>query len=322
VTGMAGGCCIGVDLGGTKLIAGAVDSQLTVHHRARRPSRGADRAEVLDTIVDAITEARDASDQELLAVGVGIPSLLDRERGVAVTTVHLPLQDVPVRDLLSERLGVPVVLDNDATCATIAEWRFGAARGASDALVLTLGTGIGGGIVTNGQLVRGASGAAGELGHMIADEDGPQCACGHQGCLEALASGTALAAEGMRVAVGAPYTALGRALEAGTEITGSLVTELAHDGDPAARDVVALIGARLGIGIASLVNIFNPEVVVVGGGVSAAGELLLAPAREVVLARALAPSRDDVRVLPARFGAESGMLGAAALAWDEVARAG
>jgi glucokinase len=316
VTGMAGGCCIGVDLGGTKLIAGAVDSQLTVHHRARRPSRGADRSEVLDTIVDAITEAHDASDQELLAVGVGIPSLLDRERGVAVTTVHLPLQDVPVRDLLSERLGVPVVLENDATCATIAEWRFGAARGAADALVLTLGTGVGGGIVTNGQLVRGASGAAGELGHMIVDEDGPQCACGHQGCLEALASGTALAAEGLRVAAGAPYTGLGRALDAGTEITGSLVTELAHDGDPAARDVVALIGARLGIGIASLVNIFNPEVVVVGGGVSAAGELLLEPARDVVLARALAPSRDVVRVLPARFGAESGMLGAAALAWE------
>ncbi len=315
---MAGGCCIGVDLGGTKLIAGAADSQLTVRHRAWRSSRGADRGAVLDTIVDAVTEARESYDGELLAVGVGIPSLIDRERGVAVTTVHLPLADVPVRDLLSERLGVPVVLDNDATCATIAEWRFGAARDARDALVLTLGTGIGGGIVTNGQLVRGASGAAGELGHMIVDEDGPLCACGHQGCLEALASGTALGAEGLRVARDAGDTALGRALAAGQEITGFLVTELAHDGDPAAGDVVALIGARLGIGIASLVNIFNPEVVVVGGGVSAAGELLLAPARDVVAARALSPSRDVVKIVSARFGAESGMLGAAALAWDEV----
>jgi glucokinase len=319
VAGMAGGCCIGVDLGGTKLIAGAVDSQLTVHHRAWRPSRGADRSEVLETIVDAITEARNASDEELLAVGVGVPSLLDRARGVAVTTVHLPLQDVPVRDLLSERLGVPVVLENDATCATIAEWRFGAARDATDALVLTLGTGIGGGIVAGGALIRGASGAAGELGHMVVDEGGPPCDCGQQGCLEALASGTALAAEGLRVAAAAHDTALGRALAAGTEITGALVTELAHDGDPAARDVVALIGSRLGIGIASLVNVFNPQVVVVGGGVSAAGELLLAPAREVVAQRALSPSRDVVRIVPARFGAESGMLGAAALAWDEVA---
>jgi glucokinase len=319
---MAGGCCIGVDLGGTKLIAGAVDSQLTVRHRAWRSSRGADRSEVLDTIVDAITEARDASDEELLAVGVGIPSLLDLERGVPVTTVHLPLTDVPVRDILSERLGVPVVLDNDATCATIAEWRFGAARGASDVLVLTLGTGIGGGIVTNGQLVRGATGAAGELGHMIVDEDGPLCACGHHGCLEAVASGSALGREGLRVARALEQrgsdSALARALAAGQEITGFLVTELAHDGDPAARDVVALIGARLGVGIASLVNGFNPEVVVVGGGVSAAGELLLQPARDVVAARALSPSRDVVKIVPARFGAESGMLGAASLAWDEV----
>ena len=248
------------------------------------------------------------------------------ERGVPVTTVHLPLTDVPVRDILSERLGVPVVLDNDATCATIAEWRFGAARGASDVLVLTLGTGIGGGIVTNGQLVRGATGAAGELGHMIVDEDGPLCACGHHGCLEAVASGSALGREGLRVARALDQrdsdSALARALAAGQEITGFLVTELAHDGDPAARDVVALIGARLGVGIASLVNGFNPEVVVVGGGVSAAGELLLQPAREVVAARALSPSRDVVKIVPARFGAESGMLGAAALAWDEVQRDG
>ncbi len=315
---MAGGCCIGVDLGGTKLIAGAVDPQLTVHHRAWRSSAAEDHTVVLETLVDAITEARDAAEQELLAVGVGIPSLIDRERGVAVTTVHLPLRDIPVRDMLSERLGVPVVLENDATCATIAEWRFGAARGASDALVLTLGTGIGGGVVAGGQLIRGFSGAAGELGHMIVDEDGPLCACGHHGCLEAFASGTALAVEGLRVAQSAPYTALGRALDAGAGITGALVTELAHDGDQAARDVVALIGARLGIGIASLVNIFNPEVVVVGGGVSAAGELLLEPARQVVRERALSPSRDVVKILPARFGAESGMLGAAALAWDEV----
>ena len=275
---------------------------------------------MLDTIVDAITEARDASDEELLAVGVGIPSLIDRERGVAVTTVHLPLADVPVRDMLSERLGVPVVLDNDATCATIAEWRFGAARGASDALVLTLGTGIGGGIVTNGQLVRGASGAAGELGHMIVDEDGPLCACGHHG----LPGGARVRHRAGRArgcaspARRRPTPRSAARWPPGRRSPGSLVTELAHDGDPAARDVVALIGARLGVGIASLVNIFNPEVVVVGGGVSAAGELLLAPAREVVAARALSPSRDVVEIVPARFGAEAGMLGAAALAWDEV----
>jgi glucokinase len=203
----------------------------------------------------------------------------------------------------------------------LAEHRYGAAQGARDAVMLTIGTGIGGGLIVNGELARGAVGAAAELGHMVVDIDGPPCsgACPNHGCLEAVASGTALAREGLRVARAAPGSALGRALAAGHEITGMLVTELAHDGDVAARDVLALIGTRLGVGIANVVNIFNPEVVVVGGGVIAAGDLLLAPAREVVLQRALAPSRDIARIVPARFGAESGMLGAATLALEGVA---
>lgn len=172
-----------------------------------------------------------------------------------------------------------------------------------------------------GSLVRGATGAAAELGHMTVDEDGPPCpsGCPNHGCLEALASGDALGREALRVARAAPDSGLGRALAAGREITGALATELAHDGDAAARDVVALVGARLGIGIASLVNIFNPEVVVVGGGLIAAGDLLLEPARQVVRERALSPSKDVARVVPARFGAESGMLGAALMALDALA---
>jgi glucokinase len=301
---MAAGRVIGVDLGGTKLLAGTVDSSLNVHHRAHRFARGDGTADVLDTIVDAVREARDATEGDVDAVGFGIPSLIDQERGVAVTTVHLPIRDLPFRDLMAERLGLPVFVDNDATAAMLAEWRFGAAHGCGDALLITVGTGIGGGIVAGGELVRGAQGAAGEFGHMTIDYDGPLCPCGAHGCLEAFVSGTALAREA-------------RAL--GLDVTAAQVAELAHDGHVGARALVAEMGTRLGTGIANLVNAFNPEVVVVGGGVLALGDLLLEPAREEVARRALAPSRDLVRIVPTRFGAESGMLGAAVLALEGVA---
>ena len=319
---MPAGCVIGVDLGGTKLLAGAVDERLEVHHRAHRLAPSTDRAAVLDAIVETVDAARAGAGGEVRAVGMGIPSLMDQAAGVAVTTVHLPIRDVPFRAVMAERLGLPVFVDNDANCAMLAEHRFGAARGARHALMLTIGTGIGGGIVVDGRLVRGALGSAGELGHMVVDMDGPPCqgSCPNRGCLEAVASGSALGRDGAAAAAGAPDSALGRALAEGRPMTGALVTELAHDGDAVAAEVVRRVGWALGVGIASLVNIFNPEVVVVGGGVIAAGDLLLEPAREVVATRALSPSRDLVRIVPARFGAESGMLGAAALALDGIRR--
>lgn len=317
---MPAGCVIGADLGGTKLLAGVVDPALNVHHRALRRARGRDEAEVLDTVLSAVGEARDAAEAEVLGVGFGIPSLVDQARGTAVSTVHLPLAGVPFRDVMSERLGLPVWVDNDANAALLAEARSGAAAGARHAVMLTIGTGVGGAVLADGRLVHGARGGAGELGHMVVDIDGPPCSCGNIGCLEALVSGTALGREALRVARAVPDSALGRALAGGREITGMLATELAHDGDRAARDVLALMGTRLGIGVANLVNAFNPEVVVIGGGVVAAGDMLLGPVREVVRERSLAPSRDDVRVVPARFGDESGMLGAALLAFDGLGR--
>lgn len=319
---MVAECVIGVDLGGTKLLAGAVDDGLQVHHRAHRSSRGKDASEVLDIVADAVQETRDAYDGEISAVGIGIPSLIDRARGAAASTVHLPLQDVPFRDLMSERIGLPVALDNDANAALVAEHRFGAARGADHAVLLTLGTGVGSAIVVDRKLLRGASGAAGEIGHMVIEQDGPRCsgACPNRGCLETLASGTALAREAQLAAEKYPDSELGRAFAGGREISSALAVELAHDGDEAAREVVALIGARLGVGIANVINIFNPEVIVVGGGVIAAGDLMLDSAREVAMARALAPSKDMAEIVPARFGAESGMLGAAVLALDLTAR--
>jgi glucokinase len=297
---------IGVDAGGTKLLGGVVDEQLVVHHRVRRTWRGADRGETLDVFVEAVEEVRAAA-PEVEAVGFGIPSLVSPERGVSEWSNHLPLDDVPFRDLMSERLGLPVFVDNDSNLALLAEHRRGAARGTRQALMLALGTGIGGGIVIDGKLYRGAGGAAGELGHLVVDMHGPDCPgdCPGQGCLEVVASGDAIGQAGVAAGVGS-----------GEEVSGQYVTELAHAGDEAAVEALAAVGRGLGAGLTSLVNVFNPEVIVIGGGAVAAGELLLGPARAVVAERALPPSAEAVRIVPAHFGDESGMVGAALFALE------
>ncbi len=314
---------IGVDLGGTKLLAGAVDEQLGVHSRLQRGVGGLEPGALLDVTVAAVSELRSAADLEIDAVGFGIPSLIDRRTGIATVAINLPLRDVPFADVMAERLGLPVFVDNDGNASVIAEHRAGAARGASEVVMMTIGTGIGGGLILRGEPYRGSIGVGAELGHIVIDRDGPPCHgnCPNRGCVEAYASGTALAREARRIAGERPASGLAGALAEGRELVGPLVTELAHDGDAAAIEAVELIGSRLGVAIASLVNVFNPEVVVIGGGVIAAGELLLAPARAEVLRRALPPSRDFVRIVAARFGVEAGMIGAAALAFDGVAQA-
>jgi len=312
---MPTGCVIGVDLGGTKVLAGAVDADLEVHHRAQRSVAGLSREALLDTVAEAVVEASEAVGGARGA-GFGIPSLMDQARGVAVSTVHLPIVELPFAAIMAERLGLPVAVDNDGNCAMLAEHRAGAARGAQHALLLTIGTGIGGGLIIDGRLVRGITGAAGEPGHMSIDGDGPPChgACPGRGCLETYVSGTALGEAGERAAARDLDSPLALARRAGHQITGALVTELAFDGDRGALDAVTRMGEHLGVGLAGLINLLNPEVVVIGGGVIAAGDLLLDPARRVVAERALTPSRDVARIVPARFGAESGMLGAAVLA--------
>ncbi len=309
-------------MGGTKLLAGAVDSELSVHHRVQRSMNRLDQSYLLDVVVEAVEEARDGAGGEVDAIGFGIPSLIDQRTGNAVIAINLPLKNIRFADVMAERLGLPVFVDNDANLAALAEHRAGAARGASEAVVLTIGTGIGGGLILRDRLYRGAIGAAAELGHLVIDLDGPPCQgnCPNHGCVESLASGTALAREALRIARERPASGLGRAVAVGRELEGPLVTELAHDGDEAAIDAIELVGTRLGVAIASLVNIFNPEVVVIGGGVIGAGELLLSAARAEMLARALPPSRDIVQIVPAAFGVEAGMIGAAALAFDGLAQ--
>ena len=322
VADMAADCVIGVDLGGTKVLAGAVDGDQQVHHRAQRTVARLEQAPLLEAIVDAVEEVRAAAPRAPEAVGFGIPSLIDQEHGTAVLSVNVPIADMPFRDVMSERLDIPVFIDNDGNVAALAEHRYGAARGSRDSLMLTIGTGIGGGIVLGDELFRGATGSGAELGHMVIDEDGPPCQgnCPNHGCLEAVASGTALVREAKALAPDRPGSALEQVIASGRDMTGPLVTELAHDGDGAAREVITLIGTRIGVGVANYNNIFNPEVVVIGGGVIAAGDLLLQPARDEMAVRALRPNKDIVRIVPAHFGNEAGMLGAAALAFDGIAR--
>jgi glucokinase len=317
---MPGRRVIGVDMGGTKLLAGAVDEELSVHHRTRHTIAGLDQAALIDTVVQIVEEAREEAGEEVAGVGFGIPCLIDRRTGRAVVAINLPLADIRFGDVMAERLGLPVFVDNDANLAALAEHRAGAAQGTRDAVVLTIGTGIGGGLILDGRLYRGSVGSGAELGHTVIQADGPKCQgnCPNHGCVEVLASGTALAREATRLAREHPESGLAAATNEGYALAGPLVTELAHDGDAAAIEALELIGTRLGVALASFVNIFNPEVIVIGGGVMAAGELLLAPARAEMLARALPPSREEVRVVPASLGVEAGMVGAAAMAFDEL----
>lgn len=313
-------CVIGVDLGGTKAIAGAVDARLGVHYRARREVPTSDLASLLETLTELVDEVRAAVGGEVEGVGFGIPCLIDQDRGLAVSSVHLPIDGVAFADVMAERIGLPVFMDNDGNLALLAEHRAGAAQGERNAVMLTLGTGIAGAILIGGELYRGSQGAAGELGHMVVWADGPPCGpgCPSRGCLEALVSGTALTTAALALARRSPASRLGQALAAGREVSGPLVTELAFDGEADALALLAELGAWLGIGLVNVVNIFNPDVVVIGGGVIAAGELILAPARRVLAERALALPAQHVRVLGASFGAESGMLGAAVFARDRL----
>lgn len=308
---------IGVDAGGTKLLAGVVDDALEVHQSVRHVWGGTGRAETLEVMVETVSELLEAT-PDARAIGFGIPSLVEFSTGISRWSNHLPLGDFDFAGEVARRVGRPVVVDNDASAAVLAEHRFGAARGFQHAALVALGTGIGGGLVLDGRVYRGAHGFAGEVGHVVVDHDGEDCPgdCPGRGCLEALASGRAIGRAGERAGVAAPDTELGRHMGEHAVVPGDLVTRLAVAGDPLAMDVLADVGRRLGAGLTGLVNLLDPEVVVVGGGAAAAGPLILEPAREVVAARALPPVAERVRIVPAAFGEEAGMLGAAILAME------
>lgn len=309
---------IGVDLGGTKLLVGVVGAGPAVLYRDLAASQGRTQEQLIELVADVL-EAALAAHADAAAIGLGVPCTIDHARGRCVDAVHLPLAGVPLGELIAERVGLPTSLDNDANLAALAEHRSGAARGATNVVMLTIGTGIGGGLILDGRLYRGSSGAGGEMGHIVIDEDGPPCNgnCPNRGCVEALASGTALAREGRAVAEREPDSPLGRASAEGREIDGPEIVAAARAGDPASLDLLALVGRRLGVALAGLANTFDPDVIVLGGGVMAAGDLLLEPARAELRRRALSPQR-EVPVRAAALGVEAGMIGAAMLARDEI----
>jgi glucokinase len=308
---------IGVDLGGTKMSVGVVGSDREVSYRSTAPSVGLGQDELLSALERELRAALEAR-PGVAAAGLGIPCTIDRARGVAVLAVNLELADVAVGALMTERLGLPVFIDNDANVAVLAEHRYGAARGARNAVMLTIGTGIGGGLIIDGRLYRGSNGAGAELGHMVIEADGPPCQgnCPNRGCVEALASGTAIAREGLAAAEAAPRSALGRALADGAVLDGKAVTDAALAGDETARAVLELIGRRIGVALSGLANAFDPEAIVIGGGAILAGELLIEPARAELRARAL-PPMNLVPVAAAELGPEAGMIGAATMAMLE-----
>jgi glucokinase len=307
-----------VDLGGSKILSVIAEGDGRRLGQDRRPTGAEEGPEaVLKRIVDSLEEALvNAGLQrgDLAAVGICSPGPCDIDAGVIGWGPNLPgWQDVPICRCLGERLGVPVRLENDANAAAVGEHVYGAGRGCRHLIYMTVSTGIGGGLIIDGRLYRGATGVAGELGHMTIEPDGPVCGCGNRGCLEALASGTAIAARGEELVARGGSPVLARLAQEQGELTAETVCRAAEQGDAASREIAQRAGYYLGVGLASYVNIFNPEVIILGGGLTKEGELLLGPARAEMEARAMPEALEAVQLKLAELGDYVGVMGMVAL---------
>ncbi len=311
---------LGVDVGGTKVAVAAVVGG-EVAESVERPTDTDDAEQLLGGIEAAVAEVVDRAGPPV-AAGVGVPSQIDFAAGRVVASVNIPLEGVSLRDELGGRLGVPVFVDNDANCAALAEAQVTPGGPARHLVMYTLGTGVGGGVVIEGTTFRGGSGRGAELGHAVINEEGPECpgTCPSRGCLEAYCSGTALQRDATAMGRSRPESALGRLVAESGEVRGHDVVDLARAGDPDAIGLMEQLGRRLGVGIAGLVNTFEPEHVVIGGGLSRAGDLFLDAARNEAGARALPAALEGVSISLARRGPEAGVIGAGLLAAQELAR--
>jgi glucokinase len=291
---------IGVDVGGTKIAAGVVDRTGRILSRVERPTPKVSE-ELLTLLDDLVAGLREDG---VGAVGFGMPSTIDQRSGRVVSSVHVPLVDFDLRERMAEQIGLPVALDNDGNCAAIAEWKAGAGHGTSDMVMLTLGTGVGGGLILGGKPYRGFIGAGAEIGHMVLEYGGEPCVgnCTGHGHLEQVASGGAADRLAEKIL--------------GPGMTGRELVGAAREGNAEALEAIVGIGRRLGAAIGSLVNIFEPELVVLGGGFSQARDLFLEPALESMREEALPPGRDLVRVVPALLGPEAGLVGAAFVGFE------
>jgi glucokinase len=314
--GRSGPLTIGIDIGGTKVLGGVVDSFGTVLTTRRLPTPGRSVSAVEDTIVEIVDTL--SQEYDVAAVGVGAAGFVDAARATVLFSPHLAWRDEPLRAALMKRIRVPVVVDNDANTAALAECRFGAAVGHRYVLCITLGTGIGGALVIDNRVFRGQNGMAGEFGHMQVVPDGHWCECGNRGCWEQYASGNALVRDARELVLAGSPVAHDLRERVGGDVsllTGPLVTEAARAGDPLAIELLADIGTWLGVGLAGMTAAFDPGAIVVGGGVSAAGELLLGPTRQA-FSRTLVGRghRVEPLVMGAALGADAGFVGAADMA--------
>ncbi len=314
------GLALGIDLGGTAIKVGVVSRSGEIIARGQRATEVVKGpAGVVANMAGAAREAVAAAGltpQELDGAGIGAPGICDGPGGIVVSAGNLAWKNVPVAQLLSAELGMPVRLDNDANCAALGEQWCGAGRGARHMVMFTLGTGVGGGLILNGQIFHGATGWAGELGHVPSVPNGAPCTCGASGCLETVASATAMAAAARRAIESGEAPAMARMAEANRGLVDArLVIMAARDGDGPALAILREAGEYLGTAAATLVGALNPELVVVGGGASAAGELLLEPMRGALLAKAMPGPVDKVKVVGAQLGNDAGLIGAASLAW-------
>jgi glucokinase len=314
----AGRLGIGLDVGGTKIAGGVVAADGRILDRALLPTPPADDEAATVAAMRRVVDELRSRNPGVEAIGVGAAGLVEWPAGRIAWAPHNAYRSLPLRRLLAESTGLPTVVDNDAKAAAWAEARFGAGAGSSDLALLTVGTGIGGGFVLGGEPYRGSTGVGAEVGHMVVDPLGRPCACGNIGCLEAMASGSALGALGREAALADPSGVLARLAGGPDRVTGVTVHEAARRGDPTAAALFARIGFWLGVGVGSLVTILDPSVVVIGGGLVATGDLLLGPTRasyeRYVFARA---HRNLPPVVPAQLGPDAGMVGAAALALRE-----
>ena len=313
---------IGVNLGGTNIVVGALseagDRQIGMRSEPTVSERGVDvvvdrMVSMVEHTIDAIIRETGGTRGDVLGVGVGAPGPLDRERGLVIVAPNLGWRNFPLRDVIADRVQLPATLDNDANCATLGEWWQGAARGARHVVGLTIGTGIGGGIIIDGRLHHGASDVAGEIGHTTIDLNGRYCRCGNYGCLEAYASGPAIAQRAREALERDEISTLWRIVDGDlSRLTAATVYDAAKTGDALARELVRDTATFLGAGVANLLNVFNPDVVVIAGGVTQAGEPLFDPLRAEVRRRAFRPAVDACRIVPGELPGTAGVVGAVA----------
>jgi len=310
---------LGIDIGGTNLVVGSVaEDGSALHALDSEPTHAeAGQTDVLDRLITLAQRTIERTRQEvsgadIIGVGVGAPGPLDTKRGIVLLTPNLGWVNLPLRQIIHERLGLPAALDNDANCAVLGEWWMGAARGTRNAIGITIGTGIGGGIIVDGKLYHGASDCAGEIGHTTIDTEGRRCKCGNYGCLEAYASGPNIALRAVEELKAGAVSRLADYVGGDLrQVTAQTVYQAAHDGDQLALEVVNDTAKFLGVGIANLLNVFNPEVVVVCGGVTLAGDRLFDPLRREVARRAFKPAVSVCRIIPCELSGTAGVYGAA-----------